>query len=668
MLDSTGDLAFDVRLIPEFDGSSSQCVSDWFLKLELVCRLRRVVDVAAVIPLRLAGGALTVYLELPDEDKRSVEKVKEALLAAFSMEPLEACDNFSSRKLRNGETPDVFLSELRKLASLFGGISEKGMMCAFISGLPGSVRQILRASLRLQELSLSQDPKVRKGTSAYIDDILVNGDVVSTRQVQDLLARFGLASKAPENVADGARVLGLRVWVEHGKLAWRRGVEIPSLPTRLTRRSIFAYCGQLTGHFPVCGWLRVARALAKRMANGATTGWDDPVSSPELEAILCKIDGRVRLHDPARGRWDVSGDKGKVWVDASGIAIGAAGEICGTIVEDATWLRPDDARHINMAELDAVIRGLNLALAWELKDVEVMTDSATVQRWVLESISGKARLKTKAVGELLIRRRIETIRSLVNEYSIQASVTLVKSSENKADALTRVPKEWLKPQEAIIRTAYAMAADGSAEQRIAEIHHTAGHPGVRRTHYFVRQSDCQITRRQRLAMDVTHVGGYSYLTLIDSGPSSADVADQLELVFLERGAPEEILADNDTAFRSRLLEQLAERWNVRVIVARKECSVPEAVHLYNITPRDDCNAETAPANTLYAYRIRLRGIDAHAPDGHPQSQYKVGDHVWIMPLRLKAYLVMCGTFAYVDNPKKLPISRTAQRTAEVLRQ
>ncbi|KFD59929.1 hypothetical protein M514_27900 [Trichuris suis] len=223
-----------------------------------------------------------------------------------------------------------------------------------------------------------------------------------------------------------------------------------------------------------------------------------------------------------------------------------------------------------------------------------------------------------------------------------------------------------------------MAADGSAEQRIAEIHHTAGHPGVRRTHYFVKQSDCQITRRQvqavvrncetcksidpapikwrrgclsvervwqRLAMDVTHVGGHSYLTLIDSGPSRSIPV---------RGAPEEILADNDTAFRSRLLEQLAERWNVRVrfrcahnpsgndiverchrtvkvIVARKECSVPEAVHLYNITPRDDCNAETAPANTLYAYRIRLRGIDARAPDGHPQSQYKVGDHVWVKP-------------------------------------
>ncbi|KHJ39894.1 hypothetical protein D918_10064 [Trichuris suis] len=108
-------------------------------------------------------------------------------------------------------------------------------------------------------------------------------------------------------------------------------------------------------------------------------------------------------------------EKGRIWVDASGIAIGVAVEIGGSIVEDATWLHPNDACHINKAELDAVIRGLNLALAWGLKAVELMTDSATVHRWVFDGISGKAGLKTKAAGEMLIRRRIDTILSLVQE-------------------------------------------------------------------------------------------------------------------------------------------------------------------------------------------------------------------------------------------------------------
>uniref|UniRef100_A0A5S6QNQ5 Reverse transcriptase domain-containing protein n=1 Tax=Trichuris muris TaxID=70415 RepID=A0A5S6QNQ5_TRIMR len=59
---------------------------------------------------------------------------------------------------------------------------------------------------------LAQNAVVRKGTSAYIDDILVNEDIVSARQVQEHLAQYGLSIKAPENVANGARILGLRVW------------------------------------------------------------------------------------------------------------------------------------------------------------------------------------------------------------------------------------------------------------------------------------------------------------------------------------------------------------------------------------------------------------------------------------------------------------------------
>ncbi|KRX86345.1 hypothetical protein T4E_2355, partial [Trichinella pseudospiralis] len=53
------------------------------------------------------------------------------------------------------------------------------------------------------------------------------------------------------------------------------------------------------------------------------------------------------------------------------------------------------------------------------------------------------------------------------------------------------------------------------------------------------------------------------LTLVDCGPSrfafwrrlrvhcSGNVTEQLEAVFYERGAPEELLTDNDTAFRRR---------------------------------------------------------------------------------------------------------------------
>ncbi len=77
-------------------------------------------------------------------------------------------------------------------------------------------------------------------------------------------------------------------------------------------------------------------------------------------------------------------------------------------------------------------------------------------------------------------------------------------------------------------------------------------------------------------MDVTHVNGCHYLTLIDCGPTrfavgrrlqrqdTANVIKQLELVFFERGAPLELLTDNDPAFPSGAFTQFAERWALRV--------------------------------------------------------------------------------------------------------
>lgn len=58
---------------------------------------------------------------------------------------------------------------------------------------------------------LSQDSDVERGTSAYIDDILVNEDVVTANRVAEHLRQYSLTAKAYKCVRDGARVLGLRV-------------------------------------------------------------------------------------------------------------------------------------------------------------------------------------------------------------------------------------------------------------------------------------------------------------------------------------------------------------------------------------------------------------------------------------------------------------------------
>ncbi|KAF0309114.1 uncharacterized protein FJT64_019716 [Amphibalanus amphitrite] len=340
-----------------------------------------------------------------------------------------------------------------------------------------------------------------------------------------------------------------------------------------------------------------------------------------------------------------------------------------------------------MAELDAAVRGLNLAVAWGVTNIDLRTDSATVHRWVDDALSGRARLRTRAAGEMLIRRRVDLIRQLANELELKVTVTLVRSEENLADALTRVPKEWLRDECEESRmsvTADDGVGDSAARGQVVvgagaadavrssvqSVHERAGHPGVRRTLFFARRdvsrdvtralvravvTTCDVCRSidpapvrwrhgslevaavwERVAMDVTHHQGRSYLTVIDCGPTrftvwrplgradTVEVTGHLEQIFLERGAPKEILADNDTVFRGRRLASLVARWGialrfravhepggngvverchrtVKVIAARRWCPVSEAVHLYNVTPRDGRTADTAPAAGVYRY-------------------------------------------------------------------
>uniref|UniRef100_A0A5S6QA39 RNase H domain-containing protein n=1 Tax=Trichuris muris TaxID=70415 RepID=A0A5S6QA39_TRIMR len=252
-------------------------------------------------------------------------------------------------------------------------------------------------------LVLSLDESVKKGTAAYIDDILVNEDVIEARRVELHVARYGLTCKPHERVADGARVLGLTVWGEQGRLMWKRDNQVATVPERLTRRSVFSYCGRLVSHFPVCGCLRVASGFVKKRINDASASWGEVVDDRELRALLLEIADVVKKRDPAQGRWDISGDSAKVWVDASALAIGVAVEVNGSIIEDVAWQCPHDTCHINMAEFDDVIKGLNLALTWQMKKIEIITDSATVHRWISDGLLGRTRLKTKAASEMLIR-------------------------------------------------------------------------------------------------------------------------------------------------------------------------------------------------------------------------------------------------------------------------
>ena len=567
---------------------------------------------------------------------------------------------------------------------------------------------------------LQQDAEMQGAVLGYVDDLLVDETVVCAEAVVNHFAQFGLQCKPPVRAADGARMLGLRVWSVDGELRWRRDNAVDPPPATITRRAVFSWCGQLVAHLPLCGWLRPVAAWLKRQVNSVTRGWDDEADDAVLREQLLAVWARLAAGDPAAGPWCVDGDSAVVWTDASSLAAGVVLELPdGRAIEDACWLRKDTSAHINMAELDAVIRGINLAVAWRMRRIELRTDSATVHRWVSDALSGRARLRTKALGEILIRRRVDTICQLVAELDLSLSAVLVRSAENRADALTRVPEQWLRSVEPSERLdgsleeaehdaapGPAICGGGRAARTVAEIHDSAGHPGVRRTLYFARReipgrvtradaqavvSRCDVCRSidpapvqlphgslevdevwSRLAIDITHYQSKDYLTVIDCGPSrfcvwrllrrpdAENVTEQLQRIFCERGAPSELLCDNDTVFRSRRFGAFAARWRVqvkfraayapsgngiiernhrtvKVVAARKQCSVDEAVHIYNVSPRDDQSEEHTPASGVYKYRVRdsVGGPCADSiarvmrRDGGRKGSYCVGDAVWV---------------------------------------
>ena len=59
--------------------------------------------------------------------------------------------------------------------------------------------------------------------------------------------------------------------------------------------------------------------------------------------------------------------------------MGVVLEYDGAINKDAAWLQSiNDVMHINLAELDAVVSEISLAVKWDIKDLSVFTGSVTV--------------------------------------------------------------------------------------------------------------------------------------------------------------------------------------------------------------------------------------------------------------------------------------------------
>ena len=99
---------------------------------------------------------------------------------------------------------------------------------------------------------------------------------------------------------------------------------------------------------------------------------------------------------------------------------------------------------------------------------------------------------------MLFRRRVDTIKALVDEYGITLEIELVRSECDRADALTRVSQKWLGMPNVCEKPAVAVcggANESLSDERIVRIHEETGHHGIKRTLYFSRKLSPAVTKK-----------------------------------------------------------------------------------------------------------------------------------------------------------------------------
>ncbi|KAI0984412.1 hypothetical protein GJ496_007746 [Pomphorhynchus laevis] len=183
--------------------------------------------------------------------------------------------------------------------------------------------------------------------SHYIDDVIVDNGIVETERVIAAFERYGIELKPAETI-DGSRVHGLQVRSDGSQLKWSRAGYIPKFPSKLTKRDLYSWCGELFRYYPITCWLQIWCSFIKRSASAESL---DQICSQETKYLATFIEQQVMEHDPVRGKLGVS-------------TVGAALDINGAIVEDKEWFRKlNDNNHINLAELESVPRRINIALS-----------------------------------------------------------------------------------------------------------------------------------------------------------------------------------------------------------------------------------------------------------------------------------------------------------------
>ena len=153
----------------------------WLRKVKLVAKLKKIDSLANFIPLFLEGSAFSVYDQMSEDDKLEGSKIEKTLLDAFAMNIYSAYDMFRTRMWKDGEAVDSYLADLKKLARRCDIDDDILLKLAFICGLPTSVSCTLRASSRVNQMTLVE---VVEQARVLIEESTASACVAAERRQQ----------------------------------------------------------------------------------------------------------------------------------------------------------------------------------------------------------------------------------------------------------------------------------------------------------------------------------------------------------------------------------------------------------------------------------------------------------------------------------------------------
>jgi len=185
------------KLIKPYNGDGD--IGMWLKKVKLVARMKKLKDLATIIPLYLEGQAYMVYDHMNPIDQEDVEKIENVLINAFSIDVFEAYDEFRTRSWHN-EAVDVYLADLMRLADLAKIQGEAIIKMAFVVGLPKDVGKTLRTTMQADESEMSE--LVQRARILMADRSAISCFIASGSKNQQNVRNYQNLDRTPSNQSD----------------------------------------------------------------------------------------------------------------------------------------------------------------------------------------------------------------------------------------------------------------------------------------------------------------------------------------------------------------------------------------------------------------------------------------------------------------------------------